>query len=359
MKNNTSNESRNWTLTIHEKNMEKAGLTEEQRQDYPYLLNFYLNLWKNSGKNRTGCFTACISANGLFHIHGAISGEKTTSKAVSKLFFDSHVEPCKGGMKNLLKYIKKEPPYDEKGEEVKCIIGESNIKTSQGKRTDLETIDELLDNGFTPREIMNLNIRYRNNEKIIKNAYIDKKLKEAPIKKQMHREWHVGESGSGKSYCYERLCKKHNRDEIYLSGYTSNGWLDSYMERGAPSILFIDELKPSGINWQELLTTLDIYTDRPIHARYQDVYPLWTTVVITSVFPPEEYYRYAVKQEQMNVEESKQLLRRLDTIVYHYIEDGVYKEFSIPASEYKDYDDLKRRAKEEGGKTVTRLESES
>lgn len=359
MNNKRSNESRNWTITIHKKNMEKAGLTEEQIQDYPYLLNYFLNLWKNSGKDRTGCFTACISANGLFHIHGAISGEKTTSNAVSKLFFDSHVEPCKGGMKNLLKYIKKEPPYDEKGEIVKCIIGENNIKSSQGKRTDLDTIEELLFNGYTPREIMNLNIRYRNSERIINNAYIAKRLATAPIKKQMHREWHVGESGCGKSYCYERLCQQFNRDEIYLSGYTSKGWLDSYIERGAPSILFIDELKPSGINWQEMLTILDIYTDRPIYARYQNVYPLWTMVVITSVFPPEEYYRYAVKQEQMNVEELNQLLRRIDTIVYHYIEDGVYKEFSIPASEYKDYDDLKRRAKEEGGKTVTRVEAES
>ena len=30
--------------------------------------------------------------------------------------------------------------------------------------------------------------------------------------------------------------------------------------------------------------------------------------------------------------------------MYHYIEDGKYKTYSIPASEYINYEDLKRRA---------------
>ena len=38
-----------------------------------------------------------------------------------------------------------------------------------------------------------------------------------------------------------------------------------------------------------------------------------------------------------------QLLRRINNIVYHYVENGEYKTFSIPASEYKDHNDMMAR----------------
>lgn len=336
--------SRCWMVTIHVTNMKKAGLTEQQIQDYPFVLNFFLQRWSTSGKDRTACFTACVSANGLFHLHGALYGEKTTRDAVARLLFDSHVEQCKGGRTNLMNYIQKLPPYDEIGEQVLYIIGKENIQTKQGHRTDLDIISELLDDGCTPNEIMRINFRYRKYEKMIKSAYADKKLQEAPIRKQIYREWHVGESGTGKTYCYERLCQQYGSDEIYMSGYTTSGWLDGYMEAGAPSILFIDELKPVG-SWQELTNVLDVYTHRTIHSRYQDAYPLWERVVITSVYPPEEIYGQMVKPENKKTDSFEQLLRRLDVIVYHFIENGIYKEFCIPASEYKNYADLIMRAK--------------
>ncbi len=357
--NSYNSKSRYWSITIHKRNLEKAGFTEEDIQNYPFILNRLLKIWEDSGKGRTGCFTACISADGLFHIHGAIYGEKTSCFAVSKLFFDSHTEPCVGGLKTLNKYIKKEPPYDEKGEQVLCIIGKENIKTSQGKRSDITVIEELLADGYTPDEIMNIDIRFRNNEKIIRGAYLSKKIKETPKRKEMYREWHIGETGTGKSYYYERLCEKYGIDEIYLTGYVGNGWLDGYIDQGAPQTLYIDDLRPNGNNLQEILSVLDVYSHRVIHARYQNIRPLWTNVVITSTYPPELYLLYEAKQKQPMQVELRELLRKLDIIVYHYAEDGVYKEFSIPSSEYKDYDDLKRRAKEEGGEIVVSIETKS
>lgn len=335
--------SRCWMTTVHVENMKKAGLTEQQIQDYPFVLNFFLQRWSTSGKDRTACFTACVSAGGVFHLHGALYGEKTTRASVARLLFDSHVEPCKGGKTNLMNYIQKLPPYDEKGENVMYIIGKDNIRVKQGKRTDFELIEEMIDEGYTPNEIMRINFRYRKYEKMIKSAFAAKKLNEAPVKKQIYREWHVGESGAGKTYCYERLCQQYGPDEIYMSGYTTNGWLDGYMEAGAPPILFIDELKPSG-SWQELLNVLDIYSQRAIHSRYQDIYPLWEQVIITSVYPPEEIHAQMVKPEHRKIDTLQQLMRRLDTVVYHFIENGVYKEFRIPASDYVDYADLKCRA---------------
>lgn len=338
--------SRYWLLTAHIENMKKAGLTDEQIQDYQLLAKFFLDKWESSSPTRTGCITVCISANGVFHLHGALYGEKTTRTSVAKLMFDSHIEPCKGGKTNLLKYVLKEPPYDESGERILFVEGKNNIQIKQGKRSDMDIIEEMLVDGCTPCEIMENNFGYRRYERMIKSAFADKKLREAPIRKQIYREWHVGESGTGKSYCYEKLCNIYGADEIYFSGYMTTGWLDRYMEDGAPSILFIDELKPFG-SWQELLNVLDVYTQRPIHSRYQDIYPLWTQVIITSVYPPEEIYEQMVKPENRRNDSFEQLLRRLDTIVYHYIEDGKYKEFRMSASSYINYEDLKRQA---GGK---------
>jgi len=335
--------SRCWMVTIHVENIRKAGFTDEQLQDYRAILNYFHQRWCTSGKGRVGCFTACMSANGVFHLHGALYGEKTTRMAVARLMFDSHTEMCRGGKTNLMNYVLKNPPYDEKGETIMDVVGKNDIQIKQGKRTDFEVIEEMLEEGYTPREIMNTNFRYRKHEKMIKGAYIDKLKKESPVRKPVHREWHVGESGSGKTFYYETLCQQYGVDEIYFTGYTSNGWLDGYMEQGAPSILFIDEFKPN-VSWQEFLNVLDVYPGRTIHARYQDIYPLWENIVITSVYPPEEIYYQMVKPELRKIESMTQLMRRLDTIVYHYVDNGVYKEYRMSASDYVDYADLKQRA---------------
>jgi hypothetical protein len=336
--------SRYWFMTAHIENMKKAGLSDEQINDPQYVANFFLERWKSSADSRTGCITVCIGANGTYHLHGALYGESTTLQSVSKIMFDSHIELCRGGKTKLMKYILKEDEYAEKGEQVLCEAGRENIRVNRGHRSDLEEIEFMIVQGYTPREIMNEKFSYRRYEKQIKSAYADKKLKEAPLRKQMYVEWHVGESGTGKSYFYEELCKNHDADDIYFAGYMTIGWLDTYMEAGAPSILFMDELKPIG-SWQELLNVLDVYTRRAIHCRYMDIYPLWTQVYITSIYPPEKIYEQMVKVENRSNDSLKQLLRRLDIIVYHYIENGVYKQYRMPAYAYTNYENLMNNAK--------------
>lgn len=338
-----ANKSRYFIMTAHIENMKKTGLSNEQINDAKYVAKFFLDAWKNSAPSRTGCISVCVSSTGVYHLHGALLGESTTVAAVAKVMFDSHIEICKGGKTKLMKYILKEDEYAEKGEQVIYAEGKENIQIKKGHRTDLEDIELLIQQGYTPREIMEEKFSYRRYEKQIKGAYADKKLKEAPVRKSMYRVWHVGESGTGKSYTYDRLCAANDKEDIYFAGYMTNGWADSYMEAGAPSILFLDELKSSG-SWQELLNVLDVYSTRPIHCRYTDIYPLWTQVHITSIYPPEDIYKQMVKEEYRNNDSLKQLLRRLDEIVYHYIDNGKYMEYRIPASQYTNYDDLKKAA---------------
>lgn len=54
-----------------------------------------------------------------------------------------------------------------------------------------------------------------------------------------------------------------------------------------------------------------------------------------------------VDDTQKNVDSIQQLLRRLNVIVYHYInKDGKYRAFKMPASEYVDAKDMVDRARE-------------
>ena len=224
--------SRYWFVVIQIENMKKAGLTAEQINDPVYVANYFLNRWTESAPSRTGCVTVCKSADGLYHLHAALYGEKTTLTAVSKLMYDSHVEKCEGGKTKMMEYILKEGEYAENGEKILYETGRENIKINRGSRTDLLDIEDYINQGMTPREIMDMKFSYRRYEKEIKSAYASKRYKDAPLRKNMYVEWHVGESGTGKSYTYDKLCKTNDVDNIYFTGYMTNGWLDKYMEQG-------------------------------------------------------------------------------------------------------------------------------
>jgi hypothetical protein len=334
---------RAWVGTIHITNMEKAGLTREQYENPEFLSDYFTHLWESSGKDRKAGIAVCVSSSGVYHAHIACYGNTTTLKAVSDILFQSHIEPQLGGKKDLTSYLLKEGKYAEKGEQVLCTKGLEIIEDRQGNRNDLEDIAELLKQGYTPAEIMETNFSYRRYEKIIKSAFIDIRIKETPLIKETHNEWHVGSSGSGKTFYYFQLCEKYSSDKIYITTDFENGGFDFYIEQGAPPILFLDEFK-GNMKFSQLLTILDKYSRTQTHCRYANTYNLWTTCIITSIFPPEELYASMVANDMQKRDKLEQLLRRLDKIVYHYVKDGEYKSFSIPASEYTNYENLKQRA---------------
>lgn len=329
--------------TLHIANMEKMGLLKEEYENPELLADFITNTWNESGKGRVSGVVVCISEKGRYHVHMALYGNLTTLGNVSKIMFDAHVEPQLGGKKELKSYLLKEPPYDEKGEQVLHSIGLDNIQDVKGKRSDLEEIEELLNQGYSPSEIMETHFSYRKYEKMIKSAFVDRRIKNTPLIKETHNEWHVGNSGSGKTYYYYQLCEKYTPEQIYMATDFENGGFDFYIEQGAPPILFLDEFK-GNMRYSQLLIILDKYSRTQTHCRYANTYNLWTTCIITSIFPPDEVYSSMVDEDRKDRDKIDQLLRRLDVIVYHYKEKGEYKTFSLPAIEYQNYDDLKQRA---------------
>lgn len=295
--------------------------------------------WCKNDPTRTCAVAACISAEGLFHCHTVFESVKAMRfSAVKKIFPTMHIEPTKGNKEQAENYIQKKGSFKEKGEQVLYIARRGEIKAAQGQRRDLDIIQDLIEQGNTPKEIMNMNISYRRYEKLIRDAYFAKRSSEIPYNRDVCVFWHLGESGSGKSYESVKLIEKYGEDNFYMLSDYENGGFDKYC--GEP-VLFMDEFRGQ-IPYSTLLTILQGYKQQ-IHARYTNIIPLWTEVHITSVLPPEKVYQKMVRDNQ-DLDTLKQLFRRISFIVYHWKDDSGYHSFELPMSEYIDYNDLKRRA---------------
>lgn len=338
-----------WMITVHIANMENMNLTEEQYKDPKVLADILIDLWSNSGKNRKAGVAVCVSADGRYHAHvAAYSGNTTTLKAVADIFGQAHTEPQLSGKETLTAYLKKEGKFAEKGEQVLYTTDLNVIEDSQGNRSDLDMIEELLKKGCTPNEIYAHSFRFRKYEKMIKTAYLQQRIDETPLIKTMWNEYHYGASGTGKTYTYIKLCEKHSPDEVYIcSDYAnssgSSGGFDFYTNNPA-KIIVLDEFR-GNIPYNTLLSMLDVYSRNQQHCRYQNTYNLWTSVYICSVFPPEEAYKHMVGEAYRSIDSMQQFFRRLNKIVYHYRDvKGEYKTFEMFPSEYKNGRDMQYQA---------------
>lgn len=185
---------RAWLATIHIANMENAGLEKDAYENPEDIADFFIELWRSSGKDRTSGVAVCVSEKGLYHLHMALYGNTTTLSNVSKILFNSHVEPQLGGKKELTDYLNKSGKYAEKGEIVLYTKGLDAIQDNQGNRSDLVEIESYLQEGLKPEEIFELSFRFRRFEKQIKAQYISLKIKSTPLIKDMQNEYHVGDA---------------------------------------------------------------------------------------------------------------------------------------------------------------------
>lgn len=296
------------------------------------------DLWIADNPQRTCAVAYCISADGLHHCHAVFEDAKTMRfTAVQKLFPGMHIEVTKGNKDQAEDYINKRGKWQEKGETILCIVRNGEIKGCQGQRRDFDIIDDLIQQGKTPNEIMSMSFSYRRFSGMIRDAYYQKRVSETPLQREVKTYWHVGLSGSGKSYCYVTLSEQYGSDSVYLLNDYEHGF-DKY--NGEP-ILFMDEFRGQ-LRYGALLNILDCYRVQ-VPCRYSNAYALWTQVHITSILPPEAVYEKMV-QDNRHLDTIDQLLRRIDIVVYHYIQDGEYRSFELPMSEYVDYETMRKMA---------------
>lgn len=315
-----------------------AKLTEQE------VCDTVLNMWVNSKPGRIGAVTYCVSERGLHHLHMVLETtnsdtERFTYKQIQKLYGRQfHIEPTRGSKKEAEDYIYKRGKYTEKGEQVLAMAQYGEIKGSQGKRSDLEQIEEMIAGGSTPDEIFDVSMKYRRYKSLVKDAYYRKRVLETPFVREVKVIYHVGESFSGKSYVSKQLVEKYGEAALYLVSDYCNGYMDNY--QGEP-ILFLDELRGESIGFNTLLTMLNVYRS-PIHARYSNVVALWNEVHITSTIPPELLYNFMVTDKITKKYDSfAQLRNRIDTVVYHYKDNkGNYCTYEQSMTEYRDYHTL-------------------
>lgn len=299
--------------------------------------------WISDSPTRTGWWGYCISADGLHHVHMVLEDQKTMRFSLIKKAYacGMHFEETKGTKAQVEAYINKEPPYDEKGETIIYSISHGEIQATQGKRSDLEIIADLIAAGMTPSEIYEVSFSYRRYSQMIEKAFMDKRYRETPVVRELKVHYYCGASGTGKSHKFKELCDEHGENAIYHVSDYQTGYLDTYE---AEPILFLDEFKGE-LKYGQLLSLLDVYKTQ-IHCRYANRFTLWREVYIASIYSLEDLYKIMVSEYLRDKDPFQQLLRRITDITYCYRVGNTFRRFTIPASEYIGYAELRNRALE-------------
>jgi hypothetical protein len=287
--------------------------------------------WCSGSETRSGAWVYCVSAAGLHHIHMVLEDTVTMRFSAIKASYAKgmHFEPTKGNKKQVEDYINKKGAFEEKGEEIICSVVHGEIKGRQGKRNDLTKIYELISEGLTISEILEIDasfFRYRN---LIKEMYFLQVDKNTPIVRPVNVYWHTGETGSGKSFSRVQLAQEIGEDNIYFLTTFGSGAFDNYCGQ---KVLWIEDYRGE-FPFSMFLRLLDVYKCE-VPARYSNVKALWSEVHITSVLTPMQAY-----PDKVNSTDSiKQLLRRITSVIYHYKSDMGY--YSMEYSPYETYNNM-------------------
>ncbi|HEM3726757.1 TPA: replication protein RepA, partial [Streptococcus suis] len=275
----------------------RANLDPNKSYSEEDMVNHLIYLWVNTQEDkRSAAANYEIGDNGVHHAHLILEAKNQTRfSAIQKLYPAIHVELTRGSREQVIAYLNKSGKHEEKSHTtVVPMINHGIIEANQqGKRTDLETIQELLEAGLSPEQIMRQNLSYRKFSKMIKEHYYQMQVENAPLTKDMKVYWHMGGAGSGKSFSQVQLKKTFGTDSVYVLSDYGTGGLDNYV--GQP-ILFMDEFK-GDIDYQTFLKLLDVYPNQ-VHARYSNIYALWDTVHISSIFTPYQIYTMLVPDER-------------------------------------------------------------
>lgn len=150
----------------------------------------------------------------------------------------AHIEAAKGSPRQAAEYCKKEKVFYEAGE---C--------PAPGRRTDVETVRQMVDEGQGMRSIVDC----VNSFQAIRAAEVLLKYKEKPRDWEPKVLWFYGPTGSGKTREAFSLCK-----EPWVSG-RSLKWWEGY---DAHENVIIDDFRGDFCTFHELLRILDRYEYR-------------------------------------------------------------------------------------------------
>lgn len=261
--------SRDWCFTINNYSDEDVSMVEDISSISVYLIY---------GKE--------VASTGTKHLQGYVyfKDAKSFSKMVKIFPKGTHIEVTKGTPQQASDYCKKEKDYKDFG----------IIPMSQGKRTDIEKVKELVSSGKGMKDVINVASSYQSiktGEVLLK--YLEKKRNFKPYVLWIH-----GESGSGKTRMAYELYP-----DLYRKTNSTGKWWDGY---DADENILLDDIKDMSREFYSvLLELLDRYDCR-VETKGGSRQFLGKNIVITSLWSPYQMY--------MNFDGAKELLRRIDEI---------------------------------------------
>lgn len=221
---------------------------------------------------------------GRDHIQGYVVFKNAKSMSAVKKWFKEpamHLERAKGSPKQNYEYCSKEGAFCELGELPK-----------QGKRSDIEDVRAVIDEGGGMRDVVDVASNYqclRTGELLLK--YIERKRDWKP-----EVFWFYGATGTGKTREAMELC-----EDPWISNKNLQWW-DGY---DAHEDVIIDDFRGDFCTFHELLRILDRYPYQ-IMVKGGSRQLLAKRIFITCPYPPDKVYSTR--------EDVEQLIRRIDVI---------------------------------------------
>ena len=202
----------------------------------------------------------------------------------------------------------------------------------------LQRVQEMLDDDKTPSEIyVALGVEATRYKSAIETAYLSKKASTVERWRDVNVVWHTGMSGSGKSYGRLGFEEKTPGDIYVVQGGLLGSGRSPWDGYEFQKVLWLDEFR-ANIPLAELLTLLDGYR-LTLPARYANRDANWSEVHISTVMAPEVCYaaknsaRFAnLTDEEIKAKKAEsfeQLIRRISTVRYHFI-DPEYSDLRDP-----------------------------
>lgn len=285
------------------------------------------NEWVGDSATRSGAWVYCVSARGLHHVHMVLEDKKLMrwSAVKSSYAVGMHFLPTRGTKEQAEDYIYKRGKFEEKGEQIlyTCIYGD--IKGSQGARSDIRLLYELIKSGCSDFEIIEENPKYMMHLDKITACREMLRYEEFKNKRRLELEvsyWY-GEPGTGKT---SGVLDLYGDANVYMINDYRHPW-DGY--KGQDVVLF-DDFDSSYILINDLLRWLDVYP-LELPCRYNNKIACYTKVYFTSNKPFDQQYAY-VQTENLPLWEA--FCRRFHKI-RRYTSDG-FEEF-VSVAEFMDF----------------------
>lgn len=225
---------------------------------------------------------------GTPHLQGYIYFKNPRSwDAVRKLFKGCHIGPRETTIDKAADYCMMDGDFIEIG-----------TRPEQGKRTDIETVREELNNGNGIRGV----VRRATNLQQIKIAEAILKYEEPKRDWKPIVSWYWGLTGTGKS---KKAHEVFEGTDFYRKTANTGKWWEGY---DAHENVLIDDMDDTSYPYKNLLDLLDRYECR-IECKNGTRQFLAKNIIITASMDPETLFQ---KQDQRGAE----LLRRIDHIIH-------------------------------------------